>query len=108
MATTDAINGISDSNHSSGNANGNRNGMRATRTRRNGVGAVLRRSASPRTTIGATGGGEDGTLDKAQLLQALVALQKGDFTARLPVDLIGLDGKIADAFNDVMEMNSRM
>ena len=27
---------------------------------------------------------------------------------RLPVDLEGMDGKIADAFNDVMEMNQRM
>ena len=27
---------------------------------------------------------------------------------RLPVDLEGMDGKIADAFNDVIELNQRM
>ncbi len=47
-------------------------------------------------------------LRKAELLEALHAFKKGDFSARLPVDLPGMDGKIADAFNDVIEMNQRM
>ena len=42
------------------------------------------------------------------LLHALLALKKGDFTARLPLDLEGMDGKIADAFNNVVELNQRM
>jgi hypothetical protein len=37
-----------------------------------------------------------------------MAFRKGDFAARLPIDLAGLDGKIADAFNDVIELNERM
>ena len=36
-----------------------------------------------------------------------MALKKGDFSARLPVTLEGMDGKIADAFNDVIELNQR-
>ncbi|MFA9480359.1 HAMP domain-containing protein [Phycisphaerales bacterium AB-hyl4] len=47
-------------------------------------------------------------LDKRELLEALIALQKGDFTTRLPMDLAGLDGKIADTFNAVVETNQRM
>jgi methyl-accepting chemotaxis protein len=47
-------------------------------------------------------------LDKTTVLTALVAFRKGDFSARLPIDLEGMDGKIADAFNDVIEMNQRM
>ena len=47
-------------------------------------------------------------LSKKILLTALIALKKGDFTARLPVDLPGMDGKIADAFNEVVELNQRM
>src|SRR4051812_37776899 len=47
-------------------------------------------------------------LDKTTLLTALLAFRKGDFSIRLPVDLDGMDGKIADAFNDVIEMNERM
>src|SRR5580658_5746052 len=47
-------------------------------------------------------------LSKKVLLTALLALKKGDFTARLPVDLAGMDGKIADAFNEVVELNQHM
>ncbi|APR78272.1 Putative SigmaB asociated two-component system sensor protein [Minicystis rosea] len=46
-------------------------------------------------------------LDRGQLLVALVALKKGDFSVRLPIDLEGLDGKIADTFNEVVELNER-
>ena len=34
--------------------------------------------------------------DQAQLLQALMAFRRGDFTVRLPVDGAGMHGKIAD------------
>src|SRR5690606_36238905 len=47
----------------------------------------------------------DPELHKRQLLAALTAFRNGDFTARLPSDLDGLDGRIADAFNEVIAMN---
>jgi HAMP domain-containing protein/signal transduction histidine kinase/DNA-binding response OmpR family regulator len=47
-------------------------------------------------------------LSKKMLLTALIALKKGDFTARLPLDLPGMDGKIADVFNEVVGLNQRM
>jgi HAMP domain-containing protein len=46
--------------------------------------------------------------DSKAILTALVALKKGDFTARLPLDWIGVAGKVADTFNDVIEINERM
>jgi methyl-accepting chemotaxis protein len=42
------------------------------------------------------------------LLQALTALKKGDFSVRLPLDWDGLPGKIADAFNEAVELNDRL
>ena len=42
------------------------------------------------------------------LLKTLVAFKKGNFAARMPVDLTGVDGKIADALNDVLELNQKM
>ena len=36
------------------------------------------------------------------LLQALQAVRGGDFSARLPTDEVGLAGKIADTFNDIV------
>src|SRR5438309_1057173 len=45
------------------------------------------------------------TLDRGVLLKALRALRKGEFSVRMPMDLIGIDGEIAQAFNDVVEIN---
>ena len=41
-----------------------------------------------------------------QLLDALLAFRRGDFAVRLPQDLLGLDGKIADAFNDIVDASA--
>ena len=38
-------------------------------------------------------------------LEALISLRKGEFTVRLPNDWVGLRGKVADTFNDVLDMN---
>jgi methyl-accepting chemotaxis protein len=46
--------------------------------------------------------------DIHQLLKAMTALKKGDFSARLPMEWTGMAGKIADTFNYVVEMNERM
>src|SRR4029079_15566452 len=43
--------------------------------------------------------------DQRGLLKALRALRNGDFSARMPLDLTGIDGEIAEAFNDIAEMN---
>src|SRR5438309_6324577 len=47
-------------------------------------------------------------LDASALLAALIALKKGDFTTRLPVEWTGVAGKVADTFNEVVELNQRM
>jgi HAMP domain-containing protein/CheY-like chemotaxis protein/signal transduction histidine kinase len=47
-------------------------------------------------------------LDLRQILEVLSAAKKGDFTARMPLDKTGLPGKVADALNDVIEMNERL
>ena len=44
----------------------------------------------------------------SQLLDGLMALRAGDFSYRLPKNLVGLDGKIADTFNEVIAQNQRM
>jgi methyl-accepting chemotaxis protein len=38
-----------------------------------------------------------------ELLEALISLRKGEFTVRLPQNWVGLRGKVADTFNDVMD-----
>ena len=51
---------------------------------------------------------EEGTLDHKQLLAALTAFKRGDFSVRLPHDWTGVGGKIADTFNEVIETNERL
>src|SRR5438477_12390290 len=42
------------------------------------------------------------------LLTALTALKKGKRGVRLPIEWAGVAGKVADAFNEVVEQNERM
>uniref|UniRef100_UPI0035C7355F HAMP domain-containing protein n=1 Tax=Phenylobacterium sp. TaxID=1871053 RepID=UPI0035C7355F len=47
-------------------------------------------------------------VDTGQLLAALRAFRRGDFSVRMPRGLTGVAGEIAEAFNDVVELNDRM
>src|SRR5205085_4731580 len=46
--------------------------------------------------------------DLRLLLSALSALKQGDASVRLPIEWTGLHGKIAETFNEVLELNGRM
>src|SRR5438132_8137372 len=43
-----------------------------------------------------------------RMLSALTRLKKGDFSVRLGSDFGGVDSQIAEAFDDVVELNQRM
>src|SRR5437762_10778543 len=43
-----------------------------------------------------------------QLLAALRAVRRGDFSARLPLGWEGRSGEIAEAFNDIVELNQAL
>jgi HAMP domain-containing protein/signal transduction histidine kinase/CheY-like chemotaxis protein len=47
-------------------------------------------------------------LDTTALLAGLIALKKGDCSVRLPSHWTGVAGKVADTFNEVVELNERM
>jgi HAMP domain-containing protein/CheY-like chemotaxis protein/signal transduction histidine kinase len=47
-------------------------------------------------------------LDIKLLLSTLMALKKGDFTARMPSDWTGMSGKIADTLNEIIETKEKM
>ena len=42
------------------------------------------------------------------LLHALQAMRSGDFSVRMTGDYLGIDGKIADTFNEIVAANQRM
>jgi methyl-accepting chemotaxis protein len=47
-------------------------------------------------------------LDRKELLAALQRMRSGDFSVQLPSHWTGVDGKIADTFNDIVATNHRM
>jgi methyl-accepting chemotaxis protein len=47
-------------------------------------------------------------LESRQLLNALKAFKRGDFSVRLRDDLRGIDGEIAAAFNEIVDLNEQM
>ncbi|MEA2733915.1 MAG: hypothetical protein QOE14_366, partial [Humisphaera sp.] len=112
--------------HTSGSKNGNGNGVTngrgkgaaapaaaATTTRaRSGAEEVLEGQPPISELLQRSGGrmrpSAEGGLQKSKLLEALLAFKRGDFRARLSVDLEGTDGKIADAFNECITLNERM
>src|SRR5437867_12299689 len=48
------------------------------------------------------------TVDLPRFLSALKAVRQGDFSVRLPDHWTGVAGKVADTFNEVVEMNQRL
>jgi HAMP domain-containing protein/CheY-like chemotaxis protein/GAF domain-containing protein len=48
------------------------------------------------------------TIDPKKLLRVLSAYQRGDFSVRMPVDHVGITGKVYDALNQVIDLNQRM
>jgi len=47
-------------------------------------------------------------LSKHEILAALRSFRRGDFSAELPLDMTGVDGEIAEAFNDVVALNREL
>src|SRR3954447_21498445 len=47
-------------------------------------------------------------IDTKVALRVLGAVQRGDFSARLPSDWSGSAGKVAAAINDIIEANQRL
>jgi HAMP domain-containing protein/CheY-like chemotaxis protein/signal transduction histidine kinase len=44
----------------------------------------------------------------AMIVEGLKTMRDGDFSVRLPVSWVGLEGKIADTFNDIVAANEQM
>src|SRR5437588_12765731 len=69
----------------------------------------MKKQTRPRLPAAENGSSLNGdSLDQKQLLTALAAFKRGDFSVRLPDDWTGMPGKIADTFNEVIGMNQRL
>ena len=69
---------------------------------------MSRSAVSDTSVLPKNGRARKSEADLGPLLAALQAAREGDFSVRLPGDQVGMEGKIADAFNDIMIANARM
>jgi HAMP domain-containing protein/signal transduction histidine kinase/DNA-binding response OmpR family regulator len=69
---------------------------------------VGKRSGNGNGSNGTAAAGANGGLDQHELLNALHAMQAGDFSVRLPGHQTGVAGKICDAFNTIVAANERI
>src|SRR5438876_682591 len=53
------------------------------------------------------GNGDQGASFSDRLLMAMLSFRDGDFNVRMPSNLTGIEGKIADAFNDIASFSDR-
>jgi HAMP domain-containing protein/CheY-like chemotaxis protein/signal transduction histidine kinase len=64
--------------------------------------SVTRRAGKPKPS------GNGKTNPSEDLLQALQAMRSGDFSVRMTAHHLGIEGKIADTFNEIVAANQRM
>src|SRR6476620_4026727 len=48
---------------------------------------------------------QDDVLDSRQLLQILTEVKNGNFGVRMPIDQVGINGKICDTLNEIISLN---
>src|SRR6266404_433696 len=66
------------------------------------------RKAAPAARNGSSVRNGSSTRDNNVLLKRLVAFKRGNFATRMPVDEVGVPGKIADTLNEILELNQKM
>jgi HAMP domain-containing protein/CheY-like chemotaxis protein/GAF domain-containing protein len=97
---------------SSSTATSNSGKRAGTRARARGKGReALHKAVRVKHAAKSNGKTETGTafeLDHHQLLNALQAMQAGDFSVRLPGHQTGVAGKICDTFNTIVAANQRI
>jgi HAMP domain-containing protein/signal transduction histidine kinase/CheY-like chemotaxis protein len=55
-----------------------------------------------------TRGSHENHLNEEELLRVLTEVKNGNFTVRMPIDQLGLSGKICDTLNDIISLNEKM
>jgi len=76
-------------------------------TVKTGTRAASKKPQLPPSIIKSGTNGTD-SFDLNNLLYALQAMKVGDFSVRMAGDQLGIEGKIADAFNEIVAANERM
>ena len=75
-------------------------------TNGNLAGSSRRPAMKERISISPKQNGE--FFDERELLAVLTEVRNGNFAARMPIDRMGLSGKICDTLNEIISLNEKM
>src|SRR5262245_30500054 len=70
--------------------------------------ASPRRNPSSQERISISPKQDEESLDERELLKVLTEVRNGNFAARMPIDKMGLSGKICDTLNEIISINEKM
>src|SRR5215213_649984 len=84
-----------------------RESLMPTKIETTAAAAARKKIAVPPSAKPPTANGKD-SLDLNHLLYALQAMRVGDFSVRMAGNQLGIEGKIADTFNEIVAANERM
>src|SRR5947209_7163184 len=59
------------------------------------------------TTVSVESNGHSVAINGRELLRVLAALKRGDFNVRMAIDASGMAGRVAEAMNDIIDLNER-
>jgi HAMP domain-containing protein/signal transduction histidine kinase/DNA-binding response OmpR family regulator len=59
------------------------------------------------TTVSIESNGNSDAINGRELLRVLAAFKRGDFTMRMAIDAPGMAGRVAEAMNDIIDLNER-
>jgi HAMP domain-containing protein/CheY-like chemotaxis protein/signal transduction histidine kinase len=65
-------------------------------------------SRASRAAANGNGAADNSQVDLRKLLRALQAVRDGDFSVRMASDQVGLAGKVADTFNEIVDSNQKL
>src|SRR5215212_4317229 len=75
----------------------------------------IRQNSLKKATNGSNGNGKHSLaepdrnfLNDEELLRVLTEVKNGNFTVRMPINQVGVNGKICDLLNDVISLNEKM
>src|SRR6476620_10382206 len=67
-----------------------------------------RTKANGKTAASGNGMHDGNELDSRELLRVLAEVRNGNFGVRMPIDQIGINGKICDTLNDIISLNEKL
>jgi hypothetical protein len=63
---------------------------------------------TPETPLVTSNGNGHGDFGSRELLRVLMEVKNGNFNVRMPIDQVGINGKICDTLNEIISLNEKM